>query len=124
MSKQCPCSRHCRHLVPSARERLLPPAKLLELEPVLGTLLDAADAFDSDILVMESECEVHGLKPVSNGSCSCRGDRSSAVEFVMALGLDIRVAQPAEQTPDARERMSASARRRWARAREPEAIAS
>jgi hypothetical protein len=97
--------------VPSGSEALLPPNRLEQLAPVFATLIDAADAFDSDTLVIDVDCEVHGPRAVSNAECSCSGERFSAVEFVQALGLDIRnVIEPVRREP-----LSEDRRARWER---------
>lgn len=97
MSRRCPCSRNCRHLVSTQHDGLVALPKLLALEPALGTLLDAADAFDADGLDMDPGCEVHGDRRVSNPTCTCSGQRFSAVEFVLALEAQVRGAQRSER---------------------------
>jgi len=84
MSHRCPCHRHCRHLVPS-RAGQYPAVKIEPLAELLGPLIDAGYHFDEIGLQIDPECEVHGLRPVPNGECSCSGDRASAVEFVAWL---------------------------------------
>lgn len=115
MSRLCGCHRKCRHLVPTGTDRLLPPAELTELAPFLGMLTDAADAFDADALTMVPECEVHGPKAVSNAECICRGTRYSAVEFVQALGLDVRASSAPLQHGPRYEAPSQDRRARWDR---------
>ena len=128
MSRRCDCTRACLHLVPSRHyEPLLKDAALVELDAVLATLVDAADSFDSNGLVINALCEVHGEMAVSNAVCICRGERYSAVEFIQALALDVReaVAQrrpgrrvgSRDETPEARARRSLGQQRRWSRVR-------
>jgi hypothetical protein len=109
MSRLCSCSRNCRHLAPGSNESLLQAERLIALEGVLATLVDAADAFDSDSLFIDSECDLHGPRAVSNAECICRGTRYTASEFVQALILDVRSAA------QRREPLSQDRRARWAR---------
>ena len=77
------------------------------------TLIDAADAFDSDGLVFDLDCEVHGTRPVSNASCTCSGERMSAVEFVQALFVDVRNAGRPADRPDHTENRQAGQAERY-----------
>lgn len=92
--------------------RLLAPAKLLQLEGVLGVLVDAADGFDMDGLAIDLTCEVHGPSPIPNGTCMCRGERVSAVEFVQALMIDVRSAGQSRRG-DHRENSRSGQRQRY-----------
>ncbi len=91
MSRLCECHFRCRHLVRgSSSAFLLPPERLAELSAVLGTLTDAADAFDNDGLQIDPECGIHGERAISNAECICMGERFSAAEFVQALQAEVR----------------------------------
>lgn len=93
MSRYCGCRRGCRHLVASlGKSALVDPTRLARLEDAIGILVDAADAFDLDGLVLDPACEVHGPTDVAHGVCSCRGERHTAVEFIQALQIDVRMA--------------------------------
>ena len=93
----CSCKSRCQHLVPALREPLLSPEKLTRLAPILPVILDAADEFDSDTLLMNPNCAIHGSKPDPAGAeCSCTGRRWSAVEFINALQLSVRAAHSGE----------------------------
>jgi hypothetical protein len=91
-TRRCHCSRNCGHFA-RGTDALQPAERLLQLEPVLAVLIDAADAYDSDGLAFDPECGVHGERSVSNVECSCKGDLTSALEFVQALILDVRSAR-------------------------------
>jgi hypothetical protein len=95
VTRRCQCSRNCRHLARGS-DALLPADRLRQLGPVLATLIDAADAYDSDGLIFDPACGVHGEQSVSNVECTCRGEPTSALEFVQALILDVRSAGRAE----------------------------
>lgn len=95
--------------MPGANDALLQAERLIALEDVLTTLVDAADAFDTDSLFLDPECELHGPRAVSNAECICRGTRYTASEFVQALLLDVRSAA------HRREPLSQDRRARWAR---------
>lgn len=90
-SRRCRCRRSCGHLA-RGTDALQPRERLTQLMPVLAILIDCAEAYDSDGLVYDPECGVHGELPVNNVECSCQGERTSAVEFVQALVLDVRSA--------------------------------
>lgn len=92
MSRRCQCSRRCRHIARGS-EALLPPERLAALESLEALLVDAADSYDSDGLQFDPACEVHGERPTSNAECCCRGDLTSALEFIHALFLDVRSAK-------------------------------
>ena len=94
MARLCTCKSRCQHLVPTGTQALLPPHRLLQLERFLGTLVDAADAFDSDSLILDPECHVHASPElVGDGHpCSCRAERVTAVEFIQALQIDVKSA--------------------------------
>ena len=92
VSRRCQCRRGCPHLARGS-EALQPAERLLKLEPVLSVLIDAADAYDSDGLAFDPDCGVHGERAVSNSECSCKGDPTSALEFVQALIIDVRSAR-------------------------------
>lgn len=91
MSRQCQCRRGCKHQVRGG-DPLLMPDRLIPLADVLGLLVDAADAFDSEALQFDSDCALHGSRPTPNEECTCRGHRYSAAEFIQALQLDVRSA--------------------------------
>ena len=93
--RRCQCSRNCKHLARGS-DALLPAERLAQLAPILSTLIDAADAYDSDGLVFDPECGIHGERSVSNVECSCKGDPTSAVEFVQTLIIDVRSARGGE----------------------------
>jgi hypothetical protein len=90
MSRLCECHHACRHLVRGTAAELLPPERLVELSAVLGTLVDAADAFDNDGLQIDPECGIHGERAISNAECICIGERFTAAEFVQALQVEVR----------------------------------
>ncbi len=92
MARRCTCSRRCQH-VTRGSDALLPAERLLELERFEALLIDAADSYDSDGLQFHPDCEIHGERPVTNGECMCRGDFTSAVEFIRALFVDVRSAR-------------------------------
>ena len=94
-------SRRCRSCCDSGHlargsDALQPAERLLELQPVLAVLIDAAAAYDSDGLIFDEACGIHGETAVSNVECSCKGDPTSALEFVQALILDVRSARRSE----------------------------
>lgn len=91
-SRRCQCTRRCGHLARGS-EALQPASRLLKLEPVLAVLIDAAEAYDSDGLAFDPGCGIHGEVPVSNVECSCKGDPTSALEFIQALILDVKSAR-------------------------------
>lgn len=91
-SRRCKCSRNCGHLARGS-DALQPADRLLKLQPVLAILIDCADAYDSDGLIFDPECGVHGERSVSNTECSCKGEPTSAMEFVQTLILDVRSAR-------------------------------
>ena len=68
------------------------PDRLAPIADLVGVLVDAADAFDSESLEFDPSCAFHGAASVSNTECICRGRRYSAAEFVQALQLDVRSA--------------------------------
>ncbi len=72
---------------------LLSAAQLVALEPIMDTLLDAADAYDMDNLTFVAGCGIHGARPESNVECTCTGTRYSAVEFIHALALNVKTAK-------------------------------
>lgn len=72
---------------------LLSGAQIAALEPLMNTLLDAADAYDMGSLAFDPRCGIHGARPQSNVECCCSGTRYSAVEFVHALQADVKAAQ-------------------------------
>ena len=90
--RRCTCSRNCRHLARGS-DALLPAERLVQLEPLLSTLIDAAAGYDDAGLIFDPACGVHGERSVSNVECSCRGEPTSALEFVQALILDVRSAR-------------------------------
>lgn len=94
-SRRCKCHRNCPHLARGS-DALLAAERLAQLAPVLATLVDAADAYDSDGLIFDPDCGVHGERSVSNTECSCKGEPTSAMEFVQALVLDVRSARRVE----------------------------
>lgn len=109
MSRLCSCARSCRHLVAGSSEPLLQAERLLGLAPLLSTLVDAADAFDSDGLLFDRDCGLHGVRAVSNSECICRGKRYTASEFIQTLSADVRSAA------SRREPLSQERGARWAR---------
>jgi hypothetical protein len=106
-SRRCHCRKGCAHLARGS-EALLPAERLLQLasikvethdprgrrrvDPLLSLLIDCAEAYDSDGLNFDEACGIHGERAVSNSECSCRGERTSAVEFILALELDVKAA--------------------------------
>lgn len=94
MSRRCQCHRQCRHSVRGSDEALLPAERLAIIDdPILKTLVDAADAFDADSLTFDPACGIHGTHPARNSECICSGTRYSALEFIEALALDVRAAK-------------------------------
>ena len=92
VARRCQCSRNCRHLARGS-DALLPAERLVQLEPMLSTLIDAAAGYDDASLIFDPACGVHGERSVSNVECSCRGEPTSALEFIQALILDVRSAR-------------------------------
>lgn len=113
MSRRCQCSRKCQHWAPGSAA-LLTDERLTALEAVMGVLVDAADAFDSDSLYFDPACRVHGTRPEPHVECSCEGQRTTALEFIAALAIDVRSAVRASgrHEPAGRPGRRAAAQRR------------
>lgn len=91
MARRCTCSNRCKHWS-SASVVLVPSDRLQQLAPVLATLIDAADLYDQDALQFDPACRVHGDQWDRAAECTCEGERTTALEFVQALVVDVRSA--------------------------------
>jgi hypothetical protein len=100
-SRRCQCRKGCPHLARGI-EALQPAERLLQLEPVLAVLMDAAAGYDADSLHYDPDCPIHGERPVSNTECSCKGDPTSALEFILALEVEVRAAKAGRNAPTGR----------------------
>lgn len=113
MARRCQCSRKCKHWAPGPTA-LLNDERLAALESVMDVLVDAADAFDSDSLHFDPACRVHGVRPEPHVECTCEGMRTTALEFIDALAVDVRGAVRANgrHEPAGRPGRRAAAERR------------